>query len=59
VYYSQAAEMAQVQTGKKSYAQQFDVWYSPTFFVLDRDKKFVAKKLPFKNLVELVNSLVE
>jgi thiol-disulfide isomerase/thioredoxin len=59
VYCSGESEIKQVQSGQKSYAQQFDVWYSPTFFLLDRNKNFVARKLPFKNLAELVSTLVK
>ena len=57
VYYSKETERDQMLSGKKSYSQLYDVWFNPTFFLLDKDKKFVAKKLPYKNLVELMNKL--
>ncbi len=58
VYNSIIDDSKRVQSGKMGYSQMYDVWYSPSFFVLDKDKNFVAKKLPYKNMVELVNSLL-
>lgn len=58
-YQSVSDEQQRMNQGLMSYSQLYDVWSFPSFFVLDNEKRFVAKKLYFKQLAELVSSLIK
>ena len=59
VYNSVADEQHRAETGKVSYLQLFDVWYSPSFYLLDKEKRFMAKKLTYPQMVELLNTILK
>ena len=59
VYNSKDTEYALLSAGKKSFTNAYDVWFFPTFFVLDKDKNFIGKKMTYKPMVELVESLLK
>ena len=45
VYYSKEADKARTDVGIPSYSQLFDVQSFPTLYLLDKDKRIIAKKL--------------
>ena len=59
VYNSIAEEKELALVGKESYIRSYDVWYFPSFFLLDKDKRFIAKKLQYKPMFELIESLLK
>jgi thiol-disulfide isomerase/thioredoxin len=54
VYCSSNDDRAQMEKGKKRYSELYDVWYFPSFFVLDEQKRFKAKKLSYPQLVDFL-----
>ncbi|RYY83829.1 MAG: DUF5106 domain-containing protein [Chitinophagaceae bacterium] len=54
VYYSKAAEKDRVDNNIPSYSQLFDVQSFPTIFLLDKDKKIMAKKISEGQADELI-----
>lgn len=59
VYNSRESMMAAAQASQPLVTKSFDVWYFPAFFLLDKDKKFMARKLSFEKMSELVNSILK
>jgi thiol-disulfide isomerase/thioredoxin len=55
VYYSKKAEKDRVENGIPGYSQLFDVQTFPTLYLLDRDKKILAKKLTFEQMDEILD----
>lgn len=55
VYYSKNAEKQRIESGIPGYSQLFDVQSFPTLYLLDRDKKIIAKKLTFQQLDEIMD----
>jgi (p)ppGpp synthase/HD superfamily hydrolase len=45
VYYSKADDKARIDGGTPGYSQLYDVQTFPTLYLLDKDKRIVAKKL--------------
>lgn len=39
---------------RTNYRQQYDVWTTPTLYVLDKNKKIIARKLPVEQLEDFV-----
>ncbi len=54
VYYSKADEKIRVDAGIPSYSQLYDVLSFPTLFLLDKDKRIIAKKLSFEQIDEVL-----
>ncbi|MEN9525214.1 MAG: hypothetical protein RLZZ256_598 [Bacteroidota bacterium] len=54
VYYSKKTEKQRVENGIPSYSQLFDVQTFPTLYLLDKDKKIIAKKLTFQQMDEIL-----
>jgi hypothetical protein len=54
VYYSKKTEKQRVEDGIPSYSQLFDVQTFPTLYLLDKDKKIIAKKLTFQQMDEIL-----
>jgi hypothetical protein len=59
VYSSSADEQQSMQLGKPSVTQKYDVWYFPSFFVLDSEKRFVAKKLNYQQMVDFLKTYLK
>jgi alkyl hydroperoxide reductase subunit AhpC len=59
LYYSAEADSNRLASGQKGYTDQFDVWYYPSFFLLDSEKRFLAKKFTFQQLMDFVSTLEE
>ncbi|MCZ2458231.1 MAG: DUF5106 domain-containing protein [Chitinophagales bacterium] len=54
VYYSKADEKARVESGVPGYSQLYDVQSFPTLYLLDKDKRIIAKKLAFDQIDEIL-----
>jgi thiol-disulfide isomerase/thioredoxin len=50
VYYSRSANDARVNNNIPSYFQLYDVQTVPTLYLLDKDKRILAKKMPFEQI---------
>jgi thiol-disulfide isomerase/thioredoxin len=50
VYYSKADDKARIDAGIPGYSQLFDVQSFPTLYLLDKDKRIVAKKLTYQQI---------
>lgn len=55
VYYSKEAEKARTDNNIPGYSQLYDVLSFPTLYLLDHDKKIVAKKLAYDQLDEILD----
>jgi thiol-disulfide isomerase/thioredoxin len=54
VYYSKDEETSRLDAGVPSYSQLFDVQSFPTLYLLDKDKRIIAKKITEKQVDEIL-----
>lgn len=54
VYYSKEAEKERVNNNVPGYSQLYDVQSFPTLYLLDKEKRIVAKKLSFEQIDEIL-----
>jgi thiol-disulfide isomerase/thioredoxin len=54
VYYSKQAEQERVNAGIPGYSQLFDVQSFPTLYLLDKDKRIIAKKVTETQVDEIL-----
>jgi hypothetical protein len=54
VYYSKADEKARVDANIPGYSQLYDVQTLPTVYLLDKDKKIIAKKLTWQQADDII-----
>jgi thiol-disulfide isomerase/thioredoxin len=54
VYYSKADEKARVDANIPGYSQLYDVQTLPTVYLLDKDKKIIAKKLTWQQTDDIL-----
>lgn len=54
VYYSKQEENNRVSAGVPGYNQLFDITTVPTLYLLDKDKRILAKKIPFEQIDEVL-----
>jgi len=54
VYYSKAADKARIDAGIPGYSQLYDVQSFPTLYLLDKDKRIIAKKLTYDQMDEVL-----
>jgi thiol-disulfide isomerase/thioredoxin len=59
VWYAKEAEQARVSANIPSYAQLYDVQSFPTLYLLDKDKRIVAKKVTEKQVDEILAQRVK
>jgi thiol-disulfide isomerase/thioredoxin len=59
VWYSKADEKARVDAGIPGYSQLYDVISFPTLYLLDKDKRIVAKKLSFDQIDEVLQQKIK
>jgi thiol-disulfide isomerase/thioredoxin len=59
VYYSKEAEKARVSASIPSYSQLYDVQSFPTLYLLDKDKRIIAKKVTENQLGEILEQRVK
>ncbi len=55
VYYSRADDKARVDGGIPSYSQLYDVQSFPTLYLLDKDKRIIAKKVTDTQVDEILD----
>jgi thiol-disulfide isomerase/thioredoxin len=55
VYYSKAAEKERIDKGVAGYSQLFDVQSFPTLYLLDKDKRIIAKKVTVEQIDEILD----
>jgi hypothetical protein len=55
VYQLPSQHDAETSAGKASYRQLYDVYQTPVLYLLDKDKRIVAKKLNYQQLDEVIN----
>lgn len=55
VYQLPSQHDAEVNSGKAGYRQLYDVYQTPILYLLDKDKRIVAKKLNYQQLDEVIN----
>ena len=54
VYYSKADDKARIDANIPGYSQLYDVLSFPTLYLLDKDKRIVAKKLTYEQIDEVL-----
>jgi hypothetical protein len=54
VYYSKADDKTRTGAGIPGYSQLYDVQTFPTLYLLDGDKRIVAKKLSYQQIDEVL-----
>jgi hypothetical protein len=54
VYYSKADDKARTDAGIPGYSQLYDVQSFPTLYLLDKDKRIIAKKLAYDQIDEVL-----
>ena len=54
VYYSKADDKARIDAGIPGYSQLYDIQTFPTLYLLDKDKRIVAKKLSYQQIDEIL-----
>jgi hypothetical protein len=54
VYYSRSDETARTSKNIPGYLQLYDVQTVPTIYLLDKDKRILAKKIPFEQIDEVL-----
>lgn len=59
VYNTQEENRNRIKAGKKGYPEIYDVWYYPSFFVLDKNKRFMAKKFTYEQMVDFLKMNVK
>jgi len=55
VYEPKSQADAEEAAGRPSYKQLYDVYQTPILYLLDKDKRIIAKKLSFDQLDEVIN----
>ncbi len=53
VYYSKADDKARIEANIPGYSQLYDVLTFPTLYLLDKEKRIVAKKLTYRQMDEI------
>ncbi|HEX5654886.1 MAG TPA: DUF5106 domain-containing protein [Chitinophagaceae bacterium] len=54
VYYSKADDKGRIDSGIPGYSQLYDVQSFPTLYLLDKDKRIIAKKLSWQQIDEVL-----
>ena len=55
VYETNAARDSGYAAGKANYRQLYDVYQTPVLYLLDKDKRIIAKKLAYDQIEEVLN----
>ena len=59
VYYSKADEKGRIESGVPGYSQLYDVLTFPTLYLLDKDKRIIAKKLSFDQINDVLEEKIK
>jgi hypothetical protein len=54
VYQTQAMKDADYASGKPGFRQLYDVYQTPMLYLLDKDKRIIAKKLSYQQMDDLL-----
>jgi len=54
VYQTEEQKNADITAGKPSYRQLYDVYQTPVLYLLDKDKRIIAKKLTYQQIDEVM-----
>jgi hypothetical protein len=54
VYQTEDQKNADIAAGKPSYRQLYDVYQTPVLYLLDKEKRIIAKKLTFQQIDEVM-----
>jgi len=54
VYYSKEDDKARINSSIPGYSQLYDVQSFPTLYLLDKDKRIIAKKLTYQQIDEVL-----
>lgn len=54
VYQTEAQHTTERNSGKPGYRQLYDVYQTPVLYLLDEQKRIVAKKLTYQQLDDLI-----
>jgi hypothetical protein len=55
VYETKTHQDADEAAGKPNYRQLYDVYQTPILYLLDKDKRIIAKKLSYEQFDEVIN----
>jgi thiol-disulfide isomerase/thioredoxin len=55
VYYSKAEDKSRIDAGIPGYSQLYDVLTFPTLYLLDKEKRIVAKKISYEQIGEVLD----
>jgi hypothetical protein len=59
VYPTPGKDEAEIKAGRPGYKQLYDVYQTPMLYLLDRDKRIIAKKLTYLQINEVINSKLQ
>jgi hypothetical protein len=59
VYYSKADDKSRVDAGIPGYSQLYDVQTFPTLYLLDKDKRIIAKKLSYEQIDQVLQEKIK
>ena len=59
VFYSNAEIIKRNESKLPDYVDLYEVSYFPCFFLLDKDKNFIAKRLKFEQIVDLLDIILK
>lgn len=56
VYPEPGKDEAEIKAGRPGYKQLYDVYQTPMLYLLDKDKRIIAKKLTYLQINEVINT---
>ena len=59
VYPAPGKDEAEIAAGRPGYKQLYDVYQTPMLYLLDKDKRIIAKKLTYLQINEVINSKLQ
>ena len=59
VYPTPGKDEAEIKEGRPGYKQLYDVYQTPMLYLLDKDKRIIAKKLTYLQINEVINSKLQ
>ena len=58
-YQTKASRTAEEKAGKPNYKQLYDVYKTPTIYLLDKDKRIIAKQLSLDQFNDLIDAKIK
>jgi hypothetical protein len=59
VYQLTSKQEAEIKEGRPGYKQLYDVYQTPLLYLLDKDKRIIAKKLTYLQIDEVINTKMQ